>query len=99
MYDTSKGVRVEVRGQNTNAGEGFVIEVDGYPLEARMEEAAVVLHALRTKGETAARQAYQRVLRARLRKAGIHVSPKKERTTRRRNMWRQLSLPQLRGQA
>jgi hypothetical protein len=39
------------------------------------------------------------VLRARLRKAGIHVSPKKERTTRRRNMWRQLSLPQLRGQA
>ena len=60
-------VSVRTRPANTNGGAGFVIEVDGHPLEARMEEAATVLHALRTKGEAAARKAYVRILKARIR--------------------------------
>ena len=58
---------VRTRPESTNGRTGFVIEVDGYPFEARMEEAAVVLHALRTKGQSAARKAYDGVLKARIR--------------------------------
>jgi hypothetical protein len=66
MYDTSKGIRVSARPANTNGGEGFVIEIDGYPFEAGMGEACAVLHALRTKGEAAARRALDRVLKDRI---------------------------------
>ena len=59
-------ISVRTRPENTNGRGGFVIEVDGYPFEAGMGEAAVVLNALRTEGEAAARRAYWRVLRNRI---------------------------------
>ena len=59
-------ISVRTRPENTNGRAGFVIEVDGYPFEACMEEAAVVLHALRTEGEAAALQAYAGVIKARI---------------------------------